>query len=105
MQTVRTLALLWVVPYGLIAVAGFLLWRRCRSLPTLIAALGFGITLIGQFVIVSFAFGLSLFATIQWIASTPIPHFTSLGFYLLRLGVLALWIGAAGLLWHSTRRQ
>jgi hypothetical protein len=101
--------LLLIVPCAALTAAGVLLWRRWRSAPTAMIALGFGATLIGL--------ASSLFVTYKTHAvlvdmtSAPLTQqdtFFLVAHYrypLATLGLLGMWAAAVGTLWHVRRQR
>ena len=100
--------LLLVVPCAVLTAVGALLWRRWHSAATAMIALGFAATFLSV--------ALALFATykthavLSELTSTPpaqqntffiVAHYHRLAL----LGVLGLWTGAAGTLWHASRHR
>jgi hypothetical protein len=104
--------LLWtfllVVPFAVLTTAGVLLWRRWRSVPTAMIALGFAATFVG---LASGLFApykthavlseLSSAPLAQQDASYGLAHYHR--FPLLALGILGIWAAAVGTLWHVRR--
>jgi len=102
------LTLLLVVPCAVLTAAGVLLWRRWRSAATAMIALGFAATFL------SLASGLfatyKTHAVLSELSSAPLAQqdtFFIVAHYhrLALLGVLGLWTGAAGTLWHASRHR
>ena len=102
------LTLLILVPCAVLTAAGVLLWRRWRSAATAMIALGFAATFL------SLASG--LFATYRTHAVlkelTSAPHAQQDTFFIVAhyqrfalLGVLGMWVGALGTLWHVRRHR
>ena len=101
--------LLLLVPCAVLTAAGVLLWRRLRSIATGMIALGFAATL------VSLASGLFVtyrtHAVLVDLASAPqarqdtffvVAHYHG---FLPTLGLLGIWVAAAGTLWHVRRQH
>jgi len=102
------LTLLLVVPCAVLTAVGAVLWRRWHSAATAMIALGFAVTFL------SVASGLfatyKTHAVLSELTSTPpaqqntffiVAHYHRLAL----LGVLGLWTGAAGTLWHASRHR
>jgi hypothetical protein len=99
--------LMWVlviaIPNLLLAVGGFLLWRRHRSVATLLIGVGFTAALL--------ALAISLFESIEYTsfsrshsdASFIIPHPHLLTVAIHWAGLVGLWTAAVGMLWHAVR--
>ena len=101
--------LLLLVPCAVLTAAGVLLWRRWRSIATAMIALGFAATL------VSLASGLFVtyrtHAVLVDLTSAPqarqdtffvVAHYHR---FLPTLGLLGMWVAAAGTLWHVRRQH
>jgi hypothetical protein len=101
--------LLLLVPCAVLTAAGVLLWRRWRSIATAMVALGFAATL------VSLASGLFVtyrtHAVLVDLTSAPqarqdtffvVAHYHR---FLPTLGLLGIWVAAAGTLWHVRRQH
>jgi hypothetical protein len=101
--------LLLLVPCAVLTAAGVLLWRRWRSIATAMIALGFAATL------VSLASGLFVtyrtHAVLVDLTSAPqarqdtffvVAHYHR---FLPTLGLLGIWVAAAGTLWHVRRQH
>jgi hypothetical protein len=97
------LTLLLVVPCAVLTAAGVLLWRRWRSAATAMTALGFAASFL------SVASGLfapyKTHAVLSELSSVPpaqqdtffvVAHYHRFPL----LGVLGMWVAAAGTLWH-----
>lgn len=89
------------LPVAALAVGGVLLWRRLRSVATLLVALGFAAALLGQVVDLIASFELS-----SMMRAHPDSTFFIVyhhGFPLLAhyAGLVGLWAAAAGLTWHA----
>jgi hypothetical protein len=101
--------LLLLVPCAVLTAAGVLLWRRWRSIATAMIALGFAAT------VVSLASGLfggyRTHAVLVDLTSAPLARqdtFFVLAHYhrfLPTLGLLGIWVAAAGTLWHVRRQH
>ena len=81
-----------VVPYALLAVAGALLWTRRRTFATLLIALGFAATLVGQ-------------AAGMYVSHDVAHHhhvFPILTHYATLVG---LWAAAVGMIWYAAANQ
>lgn len=89
-------------PYVLLAVAGALLWTRRRTFATLLIALGFAATLVGQAtaIYVSHDVGAAV-RSHQEAAQVLARHhyvFSILTHYATLVG---LWMAAVGMVWHA----
>ena len=98
MGTTVHFALLFGIPYAILAMAGFLLWQKFRSLASLLVALGFFAALTGNVVLLAKSLEFNSVLTSQQPGATVAPHLTQLGTLLHRLTSLGIWIAAAGLL-------
>ena len=81
-----------VIPFGVLALGGILLWRRCRSLPT--ALMGLGFTVLFVACLMGYLSGV-------WLI---ISTYQSLGLVLNHLAELGQWVAGVGLVWHALRR-
>ena len=91
-----------VVPYALLTVAGFLLWRRSHSAASAVAALGFAVALLTQLVgflveleTASFVRAYQDDGTFVMVHAHTFPriaHYVGLG---------GSWIGALGFVWYA----
>ena len=101
-----TMILVLVAPYGLLALAGLLLWKQHRTVATIMIALGFVAAFIGQ------AAGLHVSHEVD--AAIRAHQDTSLVlaehrriFPLLThyAAVCGIWVAAVGTLWHASARR
>jgi LPXTG-motif cell wall-anchored protein len=97
-------ALVLGVPNILLAIGGWLLWRRHRSTATLLVVVGFTAILI--------ALMTSLFESVEYSAlyrahadASLTARYHSLTQTAHWIGLLGLWAAAIGLLWHTARRH
>lgn len=100
------ITIIWVlvlgVPNFLLAMGGWLLWRRHRSTAALLVVVGFTAVLIALLT--------SLFESIEYSAfyrahpdASFIARYHSLTQIAHWIGLLGLWAAAIGLLWHTAR--
>jgi hypothetical protein len=75
-------------PFVLLTIAGIALWRRYRSLPSLLVAIGWAVSCVNLIVRASPSVGYALMTHPEW----------GLVRY---LGQIGLWIAAVGFLWHA----
>ena len=91
-----------VVPYALLSVAGFLLWKRNHSVPTAVAGLGFAVALLAQVVgyVVELETSTILRAYKEDGSFTLVPAhtFPHLAHY---SSLVAFSFGALGLVWFA----
>jgi hypothetical protein len=100
--TTTTLTLLSMVAYAVLTVAGAVLWRRTRSLPTALVAMGFALilpeqvsTLIEYFEFIALMQGRPN-ATFFLVYHHAFLHYVS---------ILGLWVAAVGLAWHAAAKS
>ena len=91
-----------VAPYALFAVAGALLWTRRRTFATLLIALGFAATLVGQAagIYVSHDVGAAM-RSHQDAALVLAHHHHVFPILTLYATLVGLWAAAAGLVWFA----
>jgi hypothetical protein len=95
-----TIAWILVVPYAVLTAAGVLLWRRTRTVATIMVAGGFAAALLGQLaglfvsVKVDAVMRAHRDATFFLVQHHAIPH---------QVAMAGLWAAALGLLWHASR--
>jgi hypothetical protein len=101
--------LLLLVPCAVLTAAGVLLWRRWRSIATTMIALGFAATSVslasGLFVTYrTHAVLVNLTSAAQARQDTffVVAHYHR---FLPALGLLGIWVAAAGTLWHVRRQH
>ena len=89
------------LPVTALAVGGALLWRRLRSLATLLVALGFTATLLGQ--VVELLTSIELSSMMRTYPDSTFFIAYHHGFPVLAhyVGLVGLWTAAAGLIWHA----
>ena len=97
-----TWILVLVAPYAFLALAGLLLWKRHRSVATVMIAVGFMATFIGQAagIHVSHEVGTAV-RTHQDVSQVLAQHrriFPLLTHY---ASVCGLWAAAVGMVWHA----
>ncbi len=90
------------VPYALMGVAGFLLWRRGHSVATAIVAVGFAVAFLSQVVGLLVQLETDAFVrayrddgTFVTVHAHAFPQFARY------CGLVGFWVGALGLLLHS----
>jgi len=93
---------LFALPYAALAMGGVLLWRRVHSAATMMIALGFAAAFLGRFVEL-----LSVAELNTIMQAHPDSTFFLVSHHafprLIRyVGLLGLWTGSAGLIWHAT---
>jgi hypothetical protein len=84
--------LVTVVPFALLAVGSFLLWKRYHSFPTALMTAGFSVLFVSCF--------MGYLSGVWLIIST---HQT-LGKVLNHLAELGEWAAGVGVIWHAVRR-
>lgn len=77
-----------VGPFLFLAIAGIVLWRRYRSLPWLLVAIGFAVACLHLMAGTSQSVGYALMTHPQWLWTRY-------------LGQIGLWVAAIGLLWQA----
>ena len=101
-----TLAL--VVPCAVLTAAGVVLWKRWRSVATALIALGFAATLLS--VVSALLATHKTHAVMSELASAPqsnqdtlfiVAHYRRFPL----LGILGMWVAAAGTLWHVRQQR
>jgi hypothetical protein len=92
-----------VVPFALLAVAGFLLWRRSRSVAAAFVAGGFAASLLAQVAgyLVEFntSFMMRAYKDDGSFTLVPMHTFPHIANYSSRVG---FWVGALALVWLAT---
>ena len=97
-----TLTLLSTVAYAVLTVAGALLWKRTRSLPTALVTIGFALVLPDQLIEQAEYFQ---FITLLH-GRPPDTYFLVYHHAVLRcVSILGLWVAAVGLVWHASRKS
>jgi hypothetical protein len=76
-----------VGPFLVLAIAGIALWRRNRSLPSLLVAIGFAVACLHLMTSTSQSVGYALMTHPEWLWTRYLGH-------------IGLWIAAVGFLWH-----
>ena len=93
-------------PYVLLAVAGALLWTRRRSFATLLIALGFAATLVGEATAIYVSHDVGAAVRTHQDAALVLAHhhrvFSILTHYATLVG---LWMAAVGLFWHAAANR
>ena len=93
-------------PYALFAVAGTLLWTRRRTFATLLIALGFAATLVGQAAGIYVSHDVGAAVRSHQDAALVLTHhhhvFPILTHYATLVG---LWAAAVGMVWHAAANQ
>jgi hypothetical protein len=91
-----------VVPYALLTLAGFLLWRRSHSVVTVVTGLGFAVALLAQVVgyLVEFQTSIIVRAykddgSFTLVPAHSFPHFAHY------IGLIGFSVGALGLVWWA----
>jgi hypothetical protein len=98
--------LVLVVPYAFLALAGVLLWKRHRSVATVIIAVGFVATFIGQAAGIHLSHEVSAAVLTQQDASLVLTQHRRIFPLLTRYAaVCGLWAAAVGMVWHAASRH
>ena len=97
-----TWALLFVLPYAVLTVAGVLLWKRSRSVAAFLVALGFAAALLGQ--VAGFFVNVELSAAMRNRGVVGL-HLHGLPWLAHYLGIGGIWVAAVGLLWHVSSKR
>jgi len=89
-------------PYVLLAVGGFLLWKRRHSVATTMVGLGFAAMLLTM--------ATSIFQSIEYNTLDPqgaliISHLRTLTQAIHWAGLTGLWAASIGLIWHATQQR
>jgi hypothetical protein len=89
-------------PYVLLAVGGFLLWRRRHTLAATMVGLGFAAVLLTM--------ATTFFASIEYNTLDPqgdfiIAHLHALTRALHWVGLAGLWAASIGLIWHANQQR
>src|ERR1700719_3583038 len=94
--------LLFVVPYVVFTAAGVLLWKRSRSVATLLVALGFAAALLGQ--VAGFFVNVEFSAAMRnrGVVGLHLHGFPWLTHY---VGIGGIWAAALGLIWHASSKR
>ena len=100
--------LLLAVPFAALTAAGGLLWKRWKSAATVMISLGFGAVFLCLLVALFDTY--KTHAVLVELTSSPrarqdtyfvTAHFNCLAL----LGILGMWVAAAGTLWHVNRQR
>ena len=89
-------------PYVLLAVGGFLLWKRRHSVATTMVGLGFAAVLLTM--------ATTFFASVEYNSLDPqgafiIAHLHTLTRTLHWVGLTGLWAASIGLIWHANQKR
>jgi hypothetical protein len=106
-EELLVLTLAWilssVVPFALLAVAGFLLWRRNHSVAAAVVAVGFAVSLLAQVVGYLVEFNTSIMTraykddgSFTLVPAHTFPHLAHYS------SLVGFWVGALGLVWLAT---
>jgi hypothetical protein len=97
--------LVLVAPYAVLALAGVLLWKRHRSVATVMIAVGFVATFVGQAAGIHLNSELSAAVRAQQDASLVLAQHRRIYPLLTHYAALCgLWTAAVGMLWHAASR-
>ena len=104
------LSLAWTIPsiapYALLTAAGFLLWRRERSVATMAIALGFALAFLAQ--VVGFLVELETSAFVRAYkddGSFVMVHAHAFPRFAHYAGLVGFWVGAIALVWYAIGRR
>ena len=102
LPTTTTLTLLSMVAYAVLTVASAALWRRTRSLPTALVAMGFALILPDQVSTL-----IEYFEFIALLRGRPSDTFFIIHHhaFLHYVSILGLWVAAVGLASHAARKS
>jgi hypothetical protein len=89
------------LPVAALAIGGVLLWMHLRSAASLLVAMGFAATFLGQFVDLVSAYELSSVMRTHPDVTYFVAYHRSFGLLMHYVGLLGLWVAAAGLIWHA----
>lgn len=103
MLYIATGVLAFALPYVALAFAGALLWRRLRSVSTLMVALGFAAAFAGQLMDLLVRFELNNVARAQHDTIFIVAHYHAFPILTHYIGLFGLWVAAVGLVRYARR--
>jgi MYXO-CTERM domain-containing protein len=100
-----TWSLVFTLPFLLLAVAGFLLWRRRRSLATMLVLIGFAAMLLATATSLVESVEYSALVRAQPHGTFVVPHYHALWSVIHWAGLVGMWAASVGLVWHATQPE